>query len=105
VAQQLVTIYQAYIQDPSNFHGVSSSTDGAQLVVVQGNNVGIDVHTNNPGDFAAVMTELQSAGMQITASDAAHGLIDGLLPIAQLPTVANLPQAPSVNPLWIPIMQ
>ena len=44
-------------------------------------------------------TELQTDGMQILDSDATYGLIDGKLPIAQLPTIAQLPQTLSVTPM------
>jgi hypothetical protein len=74
------------------------------LVVIQGTNVGIQVQDNNPGDFSAPMAELQTAGMQITSSSATYGLIVGMLPIAQLPALAALPQAPSVTPLMQPIL-
>jgi hypothetical protein len=105
VAPALATIYQAYEQDPTGFTGVTSSTDGANLVVIQGDNVGIQVHDGNPADFNTLVTELQNAGMQITVADATHGLVVGMLPVAQLPTVAGLPQVPSVAALMYPIVK
>jgi hypothetical protein len=104
VAPALVTIYQAYIQNPSDFT-VPPSPDAAQQVLIQGSNVGIEVHVSNPADFDAVVADLQNAGMQILASSATYDLIDGLLPIAQLPTVAQLPQMPSIGAMFRPIAQ
>ena len=99
-----MTIYQEYEQNPTGFSGNTSSANGANLVVIQGDDVGIQVHDGNPADFAALVTELQNAGMQITTADAAYGTVVGLLPIAQLPTVGGLSQAPSVTALMQPIL-
>jgi hypothetical protein len=104
VAPALVTIYQAYIQDPTEFT-VPPSADSAQLVLIQGDQVGIQVRDGNPADFGALLAELQNAGMQILASDATYGLIQGMLPIAQLPAVAALPEIPSVGAMFRPVLQ
>jgi hypothetical protein len=104
VSQTLDVIYQAYEQDPSGFDGNVPATNGANLVVIQGSNVGIQVHDGNPSDFSTLVTELQIAGMQITASSATYGLVEGMLPIASLPTIAGLPQAASVMPMFQPLL-
>ena len=98
----LDVIYDAYIANPSNFN--VPTTNGANHVVIQGTSVGIQVHDNNPSDFNNLVSELQADGMQITSSSAANGLVVGMLPIAQLPAVAGLPEAPSVTPLYHPTM-
>ncbi len=102
VAQVLSVIYAEYAADPSGFTGVTTTANGASLVVVQGDNVGIQVRDGNVADFSTLVTELQNSGMQITNSDATDGLIVGMLPISQLPTVAMLPQTPSVTPMLQP---
>jgi hypothetical protein len=103
VDQVLAMIYEEYEQDPSGFTGPMSSANGANLVVIQGDDVGIQVHDGNPADFPTLVTELQNAGMQITAASATYGTVVGLLPIAQLPTVGGLPQDPSVAALMQPM--
>jgi hypothetical protein len=102
-AQTLSVIYSEFEQDPTGFSGPTTSANGANLVVIQGDNVGIQVHDGNPADFNTLVTELQSMGMQITTSDATYGTVVGMLPIAQLPAVATLSQTPSVTPLMQPI--
>ena len=72
--------------------------------MIQGSNVGIQVHDNNPADFATLMSQLQAAGMQISSSSATNGLIVGMLPIAQLPAVAGLPEVPGVTPMFQPMV-
>jgi hypothetical protein len=104
VSQILDTIYNAYEQNPGGFPANLPATGGANLVVIQGANVGIQVHDSNPADFATLLTELQTAGMQVTISSAQDGTIVGMLPISQLPAVADLPGAPSVTPLFRPTL-
>jgi len=99
----LGVIFNAYTQDPTNFLANLPSTDLANKVVIQGSNVGIQVHDNNPADFATLVSQLQAAGMQISSSSATYGLVVGMLPIAQLPAVAGLPEVPSVTPMFQPM--
>jgi hypothetical protein len=99
----LSVIYDAYTQDPTNFLANLPSTDLANKVVIQGSNVGIQVHDNNPADFATLVSQLQAAGMQILSSSATYGLVVGMLPIAQLPAVAGLPEVPSVTAMFQPL--
>ncbi len=101
----LAVIYAAYEADPSDFPADIPVTDGATLVQIQGTSVGITVKDSNPADFNTLVTALQSAGMQITDSSATYGLVEGFLPVAQLPTVAALSDAPSVAPLYQAILQ
>ncbi len=66
VSQTLDVIYDAYEQDPGGFPADLPATNGANLVVIQGTSVGIQVHDNNPAEFATLLTDLQNAGMQVT---------------------------------------
>jgi hypothetical protein len=104
VSATLDVIYAAYLQNGSSLPATIPATDSANTVVVQGSDVGIQVHDGNPVDFAALVSNLQAAGMQITTSSAQYGTVVGLLPIAQLPAVAALADAPSVTPLFQAIM-
>jgi len=98
----LSQIYDAYTNDPTNF--LADLPGVASKVVIEGSNVGIQVHDNNPADFATLVSQLQAAGMQISASSATNGLIVGMLPIANLPAVAGLPEAPGVTPMFQPMV-
>jgi hypothetical protein len=104
VSQTLDVIYNAYEQDPSAFPTNLPATNDANTVQIQGTNVGIQVHDGNPADFNTLVSALQSAGMQITISSAQYGTVVGFLPVAQLPTVAALSDAPSVMPLFQQVM-
>jgi hypothetical protein len=98
--QSLYTQYETY--ENSGGSGTFSPT-GVNLLVINGTNVGIQVKDSNTGDFNTLTTELQSDGMQILDSAPAYGLIEGMLPITQLPTVAQLPQTLSITPMLNPI--
>jgi hypothetical protein len=105
VSVTLDVIYNAYVASPGDFQANLPSTNGANLVVIQGSNVGIQVHDGNPADFNSLMTELQNDGLQVTISSAQYGTIVGMLPIAQLPAIASLSQAPSITPEMIPSLK
>jgi hypothetical protein len=105
VSPSLGVIYAAYEADPSDFPADIPATDGATLVQIQGTSVGISVQDSNPADFNTLVTALQNAGMQITDSSASYGIVEGFLPVAQLPTVAALADAPSVTPLYQPTLR
>jgi hypothetical protein len=104
VSTTLDVIYNAYEASPANFPANLPATDGANRVVIQGSNVGIQVNDSNPADFDQLLSELENDGMQVTVSSAYYGTIVGMLPIAELPAVGALPQAPSVTPLFAPTL-
>ncbi len=104
VSLTLAVIYNAYEQNPGGFPANVPTTDGANMVVIQGNNVGIQVHDGNPADFNSLLNDLQSDGMQVTLSSAEYGTIVGMLPISQLPAVGALPQMPSITAEMQPVL-
>jgi hypothetical protein len=98
VSQALITIYEQYEQNPAGFNGVAASNDGANHVLVQGDEFGITVHDSNPNEFQSLVSELNQAGMTTTISSAADGLVIGMLPISDLLTVANFSPTLSITP-------
>jgi hypothetical protein len=103
VSTALNTIYQEYEKDPASFNGASSSTDGANLVVVNGDEVGIQVHDSNQAEFQRLTAALTSVGMSLSSSSATYGTVVGMLPISELLTVAQFSQSVSINPEYSPI--
>ncbi len=100
--QSLYAQYETY--ESSGGHGPFSPT-GANLLVINGTDVGIQVKDTSTGDFPTLIAELQGDGMQILDSSSTYGLVEGMLPIAQLPTVAQLPQTLSITPMFNPILE
>jgi len=93
--QALVTLFAEYQQQQGSTTFTSSE---AGLLLIQGTNVGVDIHVNGAG-IDAFANQLTSLGMQVTTKDPDHGIIDGFLPISQLLTVAQDPQTASLSPI------
>jgi hypothetical protein len=103
VGQGLQTIYQEY-QTFQSAGGTGTFTSSqANLIVINGTNVGVEAHSNG-GDFNAFVAALKSDGLQILASDATYGIVEGMLPITELPTIAVLPQTLSITPMYKPML-
>ena len=47
------------------------------------------------GDFNQFIAKLSSLGMQVTDTSSDFGIVEGYVPVAELPTVARLPQTES----------
>lgn len=105
VGTPLQSLYAQYETYESSGGAVPFSPTGANLLVINGTDVGIQVKDTSTGDFSTLIAELQGVGMQIRNSSSTYGLVEGMLPIAQLPTVAQLPQTLSVAPMSNPILE
>ena len=79
--QVLAGIYSEYEANPSGFSSGDLSASGTSRVVIDGTNVGIQVHDGIPPVISStLLTELQTAGMQVTISSATYGQVVGMLP-------------------------
>jgi hypothetical protein len=96
--QDLITIYDEFEQQGGSATFTSSLSG---RVLIQGANVGVDV-TANGGAFDVFVSNLEHLGMQVLTSSATYGTVEGLLPISELPTVAQNAQTLSVSPISIP---
>jgi hypothetical protein len=104
VSQTLQTIYAEYEAYVSAGSKGPFTPSQSLFVVINGTDVGIQVHSNNPGDLSAFVAQLQSDGMQVIDSSVKYGIVEGMLPIAQLPAVAGLPQTMIITPMYKPIL-
>jgi hypothetical protein len=102
LAQPLQSLYQEY--ETFQATGGTFAPPEASYLVLNGTSVGIQVHFSGT-DFAAFMAALQSDGLQIIDSDPTFGIVEGMLPIAQLPTVAQIPQTLSITPMYKPMVR
>jgi len=96
--QDLNTIYQEFEQQGGSATFTSSL---AGVVEIQGTKVGVDVHMAG-GDFGTFVTTMTNLGMQVQTTDATDGIVEGLLPIAQIPAVAQNSQTLSLSPIYTP---
>jgi hypothetical protein len=100
----LNTIYQRYLKYENDGGTGTFSSSLSGLIQIQGTNVGVQVHGNGSGDFSALVSSLESLGMQVSATDAVTQTVVGMLPISQLPVAAQGLQTLSVTPLFIPVL-
>jgi hypothetical protein len=93
----LITIYQEFQAQGGSSTFTSSK---AGVIKIQGGTVGVDIHTtgSNFGQFVSTMSSL---GMQVQTKDATHGIVEGFLPIGQLPTVAQNTQTVAISPIYV----
>jgi len=96
--QDLIKVYEES-QAQGGSPTFTSSLKG--LVDIEGTYVGIEAHSSG-GDFNAFVSAMKSLGMQMRATDAGHGIAEGLLPISQLLAAAQQPQMLSITPIYLP---
>ena len=101
--QDLITLYQQYEQyrQSGSTEAFKSSLSG--LIEIDGTSVAIDV--NGSGDYNGLVAALTSLGKQIRTSNPTYDVVEGVIPIAQLLNVSQLPQTKSVAPVSKPIQR
>jgi hypothetical protein len=93
------TVYQEYQNGD-----LPSGPGKPGQVEIQGSSVGVQIQTSNSSDFSTLVADAESLGLQVTDASAAYNIVVGFLPIAALPSVAQLPGSPSITPLLYPLM-
>jgi hypothetical protein len=94
----LFTIYQEFEAQGGSSTFTSSK---AGTIRFHGTSVGIDAHMAG-GSFSTYVSALTALGMQVQTQDATHGVVEGYLPISQLPAAAENPQTLALTPIYIP---
>ncbi len=99
--QDLISLYQEYQTYLAN-DGVAGQFHSKQAgrLEIQGTNVGVDV--NVYGDLNAYALAAARLGMKIGAIDTATGIVEGVVPIAQLPALVNVAGTVGVAPIYMP---
>jgi hypothetical protein len=93
VYNQYTNYYQAGSQG-----GFTSSLSG--VVEMNGPTVGVDIQLS--GNFQSNLADMKAIGLVQTATVPSIGMVEGFLPIGQLPAVAEDPNLVSVNPVYVP---
>jgi hypothetical protein len=96
---QLQVLYNEYESSGGSSSFTPTGVDG---ILISGDDVGINFQSSDTADFNSFLSQLQSDGLQVSTDSATYGIIDGMLPIAQLPTVAQISSSASVTPLTLP---
>ena len=92
----LATVYQEFQ------NGDLPTTNEPGQVEIQGNNVGIQIHSSDPADFASMVANAENLGLQVTIESDSFDIVVGFLPISNLPAIAQLSGSPSITPVFTP---
>jgi len=103
VGGALNTLYQDYVGFRADHPDGNYSPPPNLGFPVVNNEVGVNVHGNGQGDFSTFVGSLQDLGMNVSSSNAVTWTVSGMLPIAELPNVANNPQTLSIAPRYSPV--
>lgn len=95
---ELYVAYQAFVQGGGS--GTFTPPPSAASIEIVGSDVGVDVRGS--GDINAFAAALANLGMQVQATNAPTMTVEGLVPIAQLVNVAQLPQTIGLTPIYRP---
>jgi len=97
--QNLATIYEEYTKQGS---GASFTSSLSGIVDIRGGTVKVAAHSAG-GSLTTYVSTLTNMGLQVTATDATTGTVEGYLPITQLPNAAQNAQTLSLSPGYIPV--
>jgi hypothetical protein len=97
VALALDTIYEQYE------NGTLGTPTGGQPIQIQGDNVGVMIHVTNPADFASDEAAAVALGLQVNANSPQTDTVAGFLPIAELPSAAQLANV-TIAPVYVAML-
>ena len=102
VSVQLQSVYSQYETYVSTGDTGPFTPTGVNGLMINGTDVGVNVHTTSAASFETILANLESDGLQVTQSSATYGLIQGMLPIGQLPIIANISPTLSITAIVNP---
>src|SRR5271157_245500 len=94
----LVNIYETYENS-----GATAAALAAKYPAYEFNGSSVMIGLNSNTDFSGLQTQVTNLGMQVVAADPSVQLIEGWLPINELPTAAELPELFSGHPVILPV--
>ncbi len=101
VSAALQSLYQEYESAGGSSFTPSQPSD--RLLQISGDSVGVDLQMSSSGNFSTFLSQLQSDGLTVSASSATYGQVDGMVPISDLPAIAQV--AASVTPMSPPVVR
>jgi hypothetical protein len=95
VGGALQSLFQEFESASGNF---TPSQPSDNLLQISGDNVGVNIKVDSSSDFNTVLSRLQADGMQVSASSATFGIITGMAPISNLPSIAQVASSVTAAP-------
>lgn len=96
VAAALQSLYTEFKDAGSGEFKPSDPIDNT--LQISGDNVEVSLKIGSVTDFNSALSQLKSDGMQISASSSTYGLIEGMLPISELPAAGQLASSVTAVP-------
>ena len=98
----VVKVYGEYLTyEAAGAKGAFTSPLSSQIHI-KGTTIGLDV--KGSGNFGTFESALQTIGMTVTSTNTTYEIIEGYVPIADLPKVAEQAQTVDANPLYIYVL-
>ncbi len=97
VDANLQALYSEY-ESSGGGNNFKPSQASDKILQISGTSVAVSLKIDSPGAYSSAMSKLQADGMQVTASSSTYGLIDGMLPIAELPAAATIASSVNASP-------
>jgi large repetitive protein len=94
--QLLVNLYQAFQQNSDS----GQLAKQFPLMYIGNGEIGVDI--KGTGDLTSFVQSLTNLGMQVTATDATREIVEGVIPISNLVSVATAAQTVNLNPILKP---
>ncbi len=102
VSGALQSLYQEF-EGSGSGSSFTPSQSSDKLLQISGDSVGVDLQMSPSGNFSTFLSQLQSDGLTVSTSSATYGQVDGMLPISDLPAIAQV--AASVTPMSPPVLE
>jgi hypothetical protein len=102
VSAALQSLYQEF-EGSGGGSSFTPSQSSDKLLQISGDSVGVDLQMSPSGNFSSFLSQLQSDGLTVSTSSATYGQVDGMLPISDLPAIAQV--AASVTPMSPPVLE
>jgi hypothetical protein len=97
VGLKLQLVYAQYTTFVGMAAGGTIAPTQVSQAVVSSAGVDINVHTTDTAHFHRLVEQLRGSGLRVTQASAASGSVSGILPIMNLPAVANISPALTVT--------
>jgi hypothetical protein len=97
----LQALYQEY-ESQGGGSSFTPSLPSDKLLQISGTSVVVSLKIGSSSNFSTALSQLQSDGLQVSSSSSTYDLIDGMLPIGELPAAAQI--AASVTAVGPPLL-
>jgi hypothetical protein len=102
VSAALQSLYQEF-EGSGGGSSFTPSQPSDNLLQISGTSVMVNLQMGSGGNFSTFLSQVQSDGLTVSISSATYGQVDGMLPISDLPAIAQV--AASVTPMSPPIIE